>query len=157
MLYHSSEQAKKEWDKENTLEINRMIWGKATTLLDLIKDPTKTLLIKPTKMNEFMNFEAILPRLKNGEPVRRFNWEEGTFIFQQVPSRISKEIVPKMQSLPEKVKEIFVKRFEDSDEQIDDAIYYNNQVAHVTKSNLITSYTPSISDLTADDWELIQQ
>ena len=107
MLYHSSEQAKKEWDKENTLEINRMIWGKATTLLDLIKDPTKTLLIKPTKMNEFMNFEAILPRLKNGEPVRRFNWEEGTFIFQQVPSRISKEIVPKMQSLPEKVKEIF--------------------------------------------------
>ena len=102
-----------------------------------------------------MNFEAILPRLKNGEPVRRFNWEEGTFIFQQVPSRISKEIVPKMQSLPEKVKEIFVKRFEDSDEQIDDAIYYNNQVAHVTKSNLITSYTPSISDLTADDWELI--
>ena len=44
-------------------------------------------------------------------------WENGTFIFKQIPSTISKDIVPKMQSLPQAVKDEFDMRKKSSGEE----------------------------------------
>ena len=76
------------------------------------------------------------------------------FVFMQVPSTIGKEIVPKMQSLPQTVKDEFQRRFESPSEQID-AIYYDNQLALVNPSNLITGWSPSTSDALAVDWVIL--
>ena len=72
----------------------------------------------------------------------------------QVPSTIKREIVPKMQSLPQSVKDEFERRFNDPNEQID-AIYYDNQLALVNPSNLITGWAPSVSDSLAIDWVVL--
>lgn len=101
-----------------------------------------------------MNFEFAISNLKKGEMVRRNSWLPGTFVFKQVPATISKEIVPKMQSLPDSVKAEFERRFNDERMQVD-AIYYNNQLAIVNPSNLIESYTPSIADCLAEDWHIV--
>ena len=100
-----------------------------------------------------MEIKEVKKALVNGMRCRRTSWKEDVkFVFMQVPAEISKEIVPKMQSLPQSVKDYFMGTFED--EQID-AIYYNNQIAQVNSSNLITSYSPSTSDLLANDWEVL--
>lgn len=98
-------------------------------------------------------FGEALKALKNGLMVRRTSWHSCHFVFRQVPSQISQEIVPKMQSLPDSVKNEFARRFESPDFQID-SIYYDNQLALVNQSNLIQSYSPSIEDCQAEDWAI---
>ena len=99
-----------------------------------------------------MEFGKAIEALKQGKRVQRTGWNgKGLFVFMQVPSTIQKEIVSKMQSLPQLVKDEFEKRFNDPKEQID-VIYYDNQLALVNQSNLITGWSPSISDSLADDW-----
>lgn len=98
-----------------------------------------------------MNFGKAIEALKEGEKVRRSSWEEFSFIFMQVPSEIKKDIVPKMQSLPQSVKNEFEKRFNDPNYQVN-SIYYNDQIAFVNKSNLIKGWSPSASDSLAEDW-----
>lgn len=100
-----------------------------------------------------MDFEQILPHLKNGQRVSRTLWPEHTFIFRQVPSAIPGDVISKMTSLPESVKEEFLFRFEDDNFQID-KIYYSDQIAQVNSSNLIVGYSPSVSDVFATDWVL---
>lgn len=99
-----------------------------------------------------MKFILALALLENSKMVRRQSWPNGHFIFQQVPSIINKDIVPKMQSLPEDVKKEFEARFNNPDLQID-SIYYSNQIAYVGDSNLIVGYSLSNSDVLASDWE----
>lgn len=98
-----------------------------------------------------MNFGQAIEALKEGKRVSRTLWFETAFVFRQVPSEIKRDIVPKMQSLPQSVKDEFERRFNDPKEQID-AIYYDNQLALVNQSNLITSWSPSVSDSFATDW-----
>lgn len=99
-----------------------------------------------------MNFGLAVEKMKEGEMVARQGWNgKGMFVFMQIPADIHKDIVPKMQSLPEKVKNEFVRRFNDETEQID-AIYYDNQMAIVGASNLICGWSPSVSDTLAEDW-----
>lgn len=105
---------------------------------------------------KYKTFGEAIEALKNGQMVRRGFWEQsGEFVFMQVPATINKEIVPKMQSLPESVKAEFEKRFNNPDLQID-AIYYHNQLAIVSASNLISGYSPSVSDVLAEDWLIIE-
>lgn len=99
-----------------------------------------------------MKFGEAIEALKNGEKLTRSGWNgKGLFIFRQVPSEIKREIVPKMQSLPQSVKDEFERKFNDPNEQID-AIYYNDQIAMVGKSNVITGWSPSVADCFAEDW-----
>lgn len=99
-----------------------------------------------------MNFGQAIEALKEGKRVQRTGWNgKGLFVFMQVPSSINREIVPKMQSLPQAVKDEFERRFNDPNEQID-AIYYDNQLALVNPSNLITGWSPSVPDSLATDW-----
>ncbi|MBP8782099.1 MAG: DUF2829 domain-containing protein [Paludibacteraceae bacterium] len=102
-----------------------------------------------------MNFGQAIEALKEGKKVQRTGWNgKGLFVFMQVPSSINREIVPKMQSLPQSVKDEFERRFNDPNEQID-AIYYDNQLALVNPSNLITGWSPSVSDSLAIDWIIL--
>jgi len=102
-----------------------------------------------------MNFGQAIEALKQGKRVQRTGWNgEGLFVFMQVPSTIQREIVPKMQSLPQLVKDEFERRFNDPNEQID-AIYYVDQLAMVGPSNGITGWSPSVPDCMADDWVIL--
>ena len=106
-------------------------------------------------MERNKTFGDAIEALKNGKRVQREGWNgKGLFVFMQVPSQIGKDIVPKMQSLPQTVKDEFQRRFESPSEQID-AIYYDNQLALVNPSNLITGWSPSISDSLANDWVVL--
>lgn len=106
-------------------------------------------------MNNEVTFGDAILALKQGKRVARNGWNgKGLFVFMQVPSTINKEIVPKMQSLPQSVKDEFVRRFEDESSQID-SIYYDNQLALVNPSNLITGWSPSTSDALAEDWVIL--
>jgi uncharacterized protein (DUF1919 family) len=102
-----------------------------------------------------MNFGQAIEALKEGKKVQRTGWNgKGLFVFMQVPSTINREIVPKMQSLPQSVKDEFERRFNDPNKQID-AIYYDNQLALVNPSNLITGWAASVSDSLANDWVIL--
>ena len=101
-----------------------------------------------------MDFGGALKALKEGKMVQRTGWNgKGLFVFRQVPATIGKDIVPKMQSLPQSVKDEFERRFNDENEQID-AIYYNDQLALVGPSNLISGWAPSTNDALAEDWTI---
>ena len=103
-------------------------------------------------MERLSNFGQAVAALKSGKRISRTSWCDKTvFIFMQVPARIHKSIVPKMQSLPQSVKDEFERRFNDPSEQID-IIYYDNQVSIVYPSNLICAWNPSIEDISAIDW-----
>ena len=102
-----------------------------------------------------MDFGQAIEALKEGKKVQRTGWNGvGLFVFMQVPSTIKRDIVPKMQSLPQSVKDEFERRFNNPNEQID-AIYYDNQLALVNPSNLITGWSPSVSDSLAIDWVVL--
>lgn len=103
-----------------------------------------------------MDFGKAIEALKQGKMVTRSGWNgKGLFVFMQVPAEINKEIVPKMQSLPQSVKDEFQKRFDIPSYQVD-AIYYSNQLALVSASNLITGWAPSTSDALAEDWIILK-
>lgn len=101
-----------------------------------------------------MKFGEAVEALQKGEMVQRKSWAEGTFVFRQVPSSIPLETIPKMQSLPEKVKEEFVRRSTITAWQVS-GIYYSNQLAIVDISNLIQGYSPSAADALAEDWVVV--
>ncbi len=103
-----------------------------------------------------LSFSSALQHLKQGRMIRREGWNgKGLFVFMQVPSVIGKDIVPKMQSLPQSVKNEFQRRFDTPSEQIAE-IYYDNQLALVNPSNLITGWSPSVSDVLSDDWTVLE-
>jgi hypothetical protein len=113
--------------------------------------------IKPnSKMeNTGKTYGEAIAALEQGKMVQRAGWNgKGMFVFKQVPAVISKEIVPKMQSLPQAVKDEFERRFSNPAAQID-AIYYNNQMAIVNSSNGIDSWVASSSDTFAKDWIIL--
>jgi hypothetical protein len=106
-------------------------------------------------MTKGQTFGQAIEALKNGKRVQRDGWNgKGLFVFMQVPSTIGKDVVPKMQSLPQSVKDEFQRRFDTPADQIN-AIYYDNQLALVNPSNLITGWSPSTSDALATDWVIL--
>lgn len=95
-----------------------------------------------------MNFGQAIENLKEGFPVAREGWNgKGMFIFMQVPAEIPVETIPKMQSLPNPVKEHLLKRGV--------PLKYSNQLAIVHPDNRINGWTPSVSDTLADDWTVV--
>jgi len=89
--------------------------------------------------------------------IQRIGWNgKGLFVFQQVPSEIPIAVVPKMQSLPEAVKDEFARRtehaFETETNYPFDSIRYNNQLAIVDKENNINGWSPSVTDALSGDW-----
>lgn len=100
--------------------------------------------------------------INRGLMCRRLSWQIDRFIFRQVPAEIDVlNVVPKMQSLPEAVKNEFairqnVQEALAGDDSVDYGhIRYTEQIANVDQNNNISNYTPTVSDLLADDWQII--
>lgn len=93
------------------------------------------------------NFGKAIQALKEGKRVAREDWWTGMFVFMQVPSEISEDIIPKMQSLPQAVKDEFARR--------GGSINYSNQMALVKPDNSINGWSPSSSDTLANDWAIL--
>ena len=96
-----------------------------------------------------MTFGDAIEVLKQGGIVRRRGWNgKGLHVFKQVPARIGNDVVPKMTSLPHAAKDLIVagKGFIDYTSQ---CLIYNENTGRAD------SWTPSIADVFADDWEIV--
>ena len=101
------------------------------------------------------DFGAAVKALKEGKRVSRKGWNgKGLFVFMQVPSTISGDIVPKMTSLPQSVKDEFERRNGNSD-ITPLSIKYKNQLAMVYPDNTIYGWVASPSDVLGEDWEVL--
>lgn len=74
---------------------------------------------------------------------------KGLMVFKQVPAHIESDIIPKMQSLPQSAKDLILKGkgFIDYTSQ---CLIYNENTGRAD------SWVPSISDVFAEDWEIVQ-
>jgi len=103
-----------------------------------------------------LSFGKAIEALKQGKRVSRSGWNgKGMFIFMQVPSRVSGNIIPKMTSLPQSVKDEFKKRLDEvwgDEEKADFGITYQNQIAMVYPDNNIYGWVASPSDVLEEDW-----
>lgn len=88
--------------------------------------------------------------LKKGHALRRSGWNgKNLFVIKQVPAHIESNIIPKMQSLPQSAKDLILngKGFIDYTSQ---CLIYNGNTGRAD------SWVPSISDVFADDWEIVE-
>ncbi len=98
-----------------------------------------------------LSFEQILPLLREGFAIRRNGWNgKGLMVFKQVPAHIDGTIIPNMQSLPQSAKDQIMKHtgFIDYTSQ---CLIYNSQTGQAD------SWVPSISDVFANDWEVVTE
>lgn len=96
-----------------------------------------------------MSFGIAIAALKFGLAIRRAGWNgKGLFVVKQVPSRIDGDVIPKMQSLPQSAKDLIMKGngFIDYTSQ---CLIYNEDTGRAD------SWVPSISDVFAEDWEIV--
>ncbi len=97
-----------------------------------------------------MSFGDAIEILKQGGAIRRSGWNgKGLMVFKQVPAHIDSDIIPKMQSLPQSAKDLILKGkgFIDYTSQ---CLIYNENTGRAD------SWVPSISDVFAVDWEIVQ-
>lgn len=97
-----------------------------------------------------MSFGIAIQALKFGLAIRRSGWNgKGLFVIKQVPSHIESDIIPKMQSLSQSAKDLILngKGFIDYTSQ---CLIYNENTCRAD------SWTPSISDVFAEDWEIVK-
>lgn len=97
-----------------------------------------------------MSFGDAIEILKQGGAIRRSGWNgKGLMVFRQVPARITEDVIPKMQSLPQSAKGLILKGkgFIDYTGQ---CLIYNGNTGRAD------SWVPSIGDVFADDWEIVQ-
>lgn len=95
------------------------------------------------------SFGIAINLLKQGFSVRRQGWnDKNMFVVKQVPAHITSDIIPKMQSLPQAAKDRILegKGFVDYTSQ---CLIYNENTGRAD------SWVPSISDVFADDWEIV--
>ena len=96
-----------------------------------------------------MNFGEAIEALKSGLAIRRSGWNgKGLFVVKQIPVHITGDIIPNMQSLPQSAKDILMKR---ENPHID----YTNQMLIVNPDGRADSWVPSVSDVFAEDWEVV--
>lgn len=101
--------------------------------------------------SSMMNFGNAIEALKQGDAIRRRGWNgKGLFVVKQVPTRIESDIIPKMQSLPQSAKDLILsgKGFIDYTSQ---CLIYNENTCRAD------SWVPSISDVFAEDWEIVNE
>lgn len=97
------------------------------------------------------DFGTAIKFLEAGGAIRRSGWNgKGLFIVKQVPSHITGDIIPNMQSLPQSAKDILMSR---EDPHID----YTNQMLIINPDGRADSWVPSSSDVFAEDWEVVTE
>lgn len=101
--------------------------------------------------NGNFTFGNAIEFLKKGKAMRRTGWNgKGLFIIKQVPAHIKADIIPNMQSLPQIAKDILMTR---ENPHID----YTNQMLIIHPDGRADSWVPSVSDIFAEDWEVVTE
>lgn len=100
-------------------------------------------------MEKNVNFGEVIAALKEGKMASRTGWNGANmFIVKQIPSEIPSEIIPKLQSLPQSVKDLMVGRYPTS-------LKYTNQMLLIKPDGTADSWVPSSSDIFAEDWVIL--
>lgn len=98
-------------------------------------------------LSEF-DFGTALKFLTAGGAISRAVWRSEKFVVKQVPSIITADIIPKMQSLPQVAKDILMSRKNPH-------IGYTNQMLIIHPDGQADSWQPTPEDIFAEDWELV--
>lgn len=99
-------------------------------------------------MKNNLNFGQAIDALKQGKRVAREGWNgKGLFVFKQIPAEIGVENIPKMQNVPQDVKNEMIKRGQ--------SLKYANQMAIVHSDGRVDSWVASSSDIFANDWIIL--
>ena len=99
-------------------------------------------------MTPEMTFGEAIEALREGKMVARYGWNgNGMFVFKQVPSPIDPDVVSKMTSLPQTVKDMLINRKQGPN--------YCNQMAIVKMDGTVDSWVASSSDTFAKDWYIV--
>lgn len=97
-----------------------------------------------------LNFGQAIEYLKAGSAIRREGWNgKGLWVVKQVPAHIESDIIPKMQSLPQVGKDLILK----GKGYID---YTSQCLIYNEATGRADSWVPSINDVFAEDWEIVQ-
>lgn len=105
--------------------------------------------VEEGKESENLNFGEVIEILKQGGLARRKGWNgKGLFVIKQVPAHIESDVIPRMQSLPQSAKDRILKGkgFVDYTSQ---CLIYNENIGRAD------SWVPSVSDIFAEDWEVV--
>ena len=95
------------------------------------------------------DFGTAIKFLEAGGAIRRSGWNgKGLFVVKQVPSHITGDIIPNMQSLPQSVKNLLMSC---DNPHID----YKNQMLIINQDGRADSWVPSSSDVFSVDWEVV--
>ena len=96
------------------------------------------------------SFGVAVNLLKQGFAVRRQGWSgKNMFVVKQVPAHIDSVLIPSMQSLPQCAKDLILSG--------KGYIYYTIQcLIYNGNTGRADSWVPSILDVFADDWELVE-
>ena len=106
--------------------------------------------IAKSRASSVFSFSEAIKLLQKGKAIRRSGWNgKNLFVIKQVPAHIESDIIPKMQSLPQSAKDLIMngKGFIDYTSQ---CLIYNGNTGRAD------SWVPSISDVFAEDWELVE-
>lgn len=97
------------------------------------------------------NFGEAIQALKFGLVIRRSGWDDKNLVvFKQVPAHITGDVIPKMQSLPQSAKTLIGNG--------KNVIDYTSQCLIYNRcTGIADSWVPSISDVFAEDWELVME
>lgn len=116
-------------------------------------------------MEKLVTYAEALQALKDGKRVRRKGWNgAGLFAFKQVHVDIPIGIVPTMQSLPQAVKDEFIRRksvveagsMTSYPPELLNTIRYRNQFCIVYPDNTVFAWVPSANDTCNDDWIILK-
>lgn len=100
---------------------------------------------------KLFDFGTAIKFLEAGGAIRRSGWYgKGLFVVKQVPSHITDDIIPNMQSLPQSAKNLLMSR---DNPHID----YTNQMLIINPDGRADSWVPSSSDVFAEDWEVVTE
>lgn len=96
-----------------------------------------------------VDFGTAIQFLKAGLAIRRSGWNgNGLFVIKQIPAHIGGNVIPNMQSLPEYAKDLIM--------QTNGFVDYTSQcLIYNENTGRADSWAPSISDVFAEDWELV--
>lgn len=96
------------------------------------------------------SFGDAVQLLKKGFALRRRGWNgKNMFVVKQVPAHIDSDVIPNMQSLPQSAKDLILNG--------KGYIAYTNQcLIYNGNTGRADSWVASISDIFADDWEIVE-
>ncbi len=97
------------------------------------------------------NFGVAVTLLKEGFVLRRAGWNgKGLMVFKQVPTDIKAETIPGMQSVPVEAKRLILESAKHID-YTSQCLIYNRQTGRAD------SWVASVSDIFAEDWEVVTE